>query len=274
MSRRQQGQPGSSSGDGGRAVSQASLAVDRALRDFVNRQPVADFYDLVRYHFGWLGHGSVPALAQPELHLAPALCLLACEACGGRPEDALPLAEGIALLEKFLKLEDDMEHSRRERGGRPAVWSLWGIPQAMNAADGLHALAKMALLEARGRVPTERILHLEGELDTCCLALCEAIHREFTAIDCAGSTDGRLALMFGCAAYGGAYAFGSGAECCARLRAFGERLGAMLEASTSSPSRSENYEQALEALNQLELPVRKLHALRDVAAFLLDVPTP
>ena len=77
--------------------------------------------------------------------------LLATEACGGTLERALPAAAAVELLHGFSLLHDDVEDGSERRRGRKAVWTFAGVPQAINAGDGMHTLAHLALAAPPGR---------------------------------------------------------------------------------------------------------------------------
>jgi hypothetical protein len=267
--------------------------IDAALHAFVDRQPVSQFYDLVRYHLGWPAD---PAPFRP----AAVLCVLACEACQGTFERALPMAVAMALLQGFEQNQEDLERQRRTREGRQSVWSLWGAPQAMNAGDGMHALAKMALLEGRERLPAAEVLQLEQALDECCLRCCEAIWEEHRAAGCAtagqGATEGsgaagqgagegsgaaghgvagdsglvtRGAALFGCAAYAGCFLAGVGdSQQAGCLRRFGELLGAAVDAA-GCPDADALRRQALAALEGSGAAASQCEALRSLAYYIL-----
>lgn len=202
-------------------LARLATRVDGRLRELVDRQPVRDFYDLARYEFGWQAQAG-DDLIRP--HFAAVLCLACCQAAGGRVEAALPLAMAIDLLHHFVLVEEDLEQERRQRDGRATLGACWGRAQAMNAGDGLHALAKMALLYARDDLPASTILALEEALDECCLSLCEATQQLL-----AGSAPAealRQRLLYGCAAAAGAGLAGASDDLVARFRAFGEDLDA------------------------------------------------
>ena len=67
--------------------------------------------------------------------IRPALCLLTCEALGGRIDDALPFAAGVELLHNMLLLHDDIEDGDEVRRDQPTVWKRFGVPNAINAGD-------------------------------------------------------------------------------------------------------------------------------------------
>ncbi|HWG91113.1 MAG TPA: polyprenyl synthetase family protein, partial [Candidatus Thermoplasmatota archaeon] len=84
--------------------------------------------------------------------IRPTLCLLACEAVGGRAEQALPTACGIEFLHTFTLVHDDIMDKDLTRRDRPTVGALWGDDVAITAGDGLFALAMKAFAD-NARVP-------------------------------------------------------------------------------------------------------------------------
>jgi geranylgeranyl diphosphate synthase, type I len=250
-----------------------SAGIDRALRAFVDRQPVSEFYDLVRYHLGWSAQGQAP------LRPRAVLCAIACQACGGSFERALPMAVAIALLHSFELNQEDLERQRRSRHGRQSVWSVWGTPQAMNAGDGMHALAKMALLEDRERLSAAAILHLQQELDESCLRCCEAIHLDQAAAAAHAISAGTLeraanktAILFGYAAYAGCYVACAGQSSLVPcLRHFGELLGSAAGVKPLSPSRAAAFRaDAIAAFKSPGIAAEHQAALRDLTDYVLD----
>ena len=240
-----------------------SAEVDRALHAFVDRQPLSDFYDLVRYHLGWGAPNGAPAIRSRAV-----LCVLACRACGGTTRTALPMAVAIALLHSFASNQEDLERHREVSRGRPTVGSVWGTPQAMNAGDGMHALAKMALLEARDRIPAQAILRLEEALDECSLSACEILHQELLG----GSTNAtelavaKSSVLFACAGWSGCYLAGTDEALSERMRRFGELLGA---ASADGSQAQDCHSQALQALELTGLTAAKLGPLRALAEYVM-----
>ena len=243
-----------------------SARIDAALHAFVDRQPLGEFYDLVRYHLGWPAD---PAPFRP----AAVLCMLACRACQGTFERALPMAVAMVLLQGFEQNQEDLERQRRTRQGRESVWSVWGTPQAMNAGDGMHALAKMALLEGRERLQATEVLQLERELDECCLRYCEAIWEEQApqAADAAGKAAAKGAVLFSCAAYAGCFLAGAGdAPTADAMRRFGELLGAAAGVQAAGCPGAEAFrDRALAALESSGMAAGQCAELRSLADYVL-----
>ena len=102
------------------------------------------------------------------------LCLASCQALGGNVESAIPTAAAIELVFNFCEIHDDIQAGRISRKGRDSVWWKWGPAQAINAGDGMHALARLALLGLgqRGLGP-DTVFEAVKVLDRASLAACE-----------------------------------------------------------------------------------------------------
>jgi geranylgeranyl diphosphate synthase, type I len=123
------------------------------------------------YHMGWLDeHGGDRASVAGKL-VRPSLCLWACEACGGDADDAIPAATAVEWVHNFTLVHDDIQDGDRNRHGRPTVWAVWGVAQAINAGDALHALAFREL--TKSGVDAERGLCAVRALSSATLAVVE-----------------------------------------------------------------------------------------------------
>ncbi|OHD76344.1 MAG: hypothetical protein A2V99_07260 [Spirochaetes bacterium RBG_16_67_19] len=151
--------------------------ITAALQDLLadRRLPL---YDLMRFHFGWTDENGAPTRAGAGKMLRPTLCLMACEAAGGRRERALPAAAAIELVHNFSLVHDDVQDDDRERRGRPTVWSLWGKPQAINVGTAMRILASLAL--ERLELPAARILQVTDCLDRATLRLIEGQYQDIS----------------------------------------------------------------------------------------------
>jgi geranylgeranyl diphosphate synthase type I len=125
-------------------------------------------YEMVRYHLGLDGSGSAGK------RMRPLLGLLAYASITGRYEPALPGAAAVELGHNFSLIHDDIEDADLERRHRPTLWSLHGIPQAINTGDAVFVLSRIALhrLTELG-FSDHKVLRLMRLYDETCLALCE-----------------------------------------------------------------------------------------------------
>src|SRR5215831_4509276 len=134
---------------------------------------------MLEYHLGWrtpdLQRVSQPAPSGKKLR--PALVLLVCQAvCGEIVPAARDAAAAVELIHNFSLVHDDIQDNSAMRRHRPTVWSLWGMPQGINAGDALFALAQVALTSDGSSLAAR----LSAELNTTALGLAEG---QFLDID-------------------------------------------------------------------------------------------
>ena len=195
---------------------------------------LAPFYGMMQYHLGWLDESFAPTTGGAGKRVRPIMCLLACQATGGDPAQALPAAAALELVHNFSLVHDDIEDQSDLRRGRPTVWKVWGVPQAINAGDGLFILAHLAMQRLADRgAPPQRVLRALETFDEACLALTEGQYLDLsfeTRLDVdveqyLSMIRGKTAALFGAAAQLGALVAGSNPASIARYRRFGQNLG-------------------------------------------------
>ncbi|MDO8750389.1 MAG: polyprenyl synthetase family protein [Dehalococcoidia bacterium] len=208
--------------------------VEDSLRDLFAGHS-SPLYRLMEYQLGWRDERGDPLEApvpQPRLHAG--ICLLAAQSTGGDIEKAVPAAAAVELVYQFTQVHADIQDGSQQRHNRPTVWWIWGPAQAINAGDGLHALARLSLLRLHehGGPPADS-LHLMQALDTACLRMCEGLHVELLfqeRVDIAPEAYLKMArdkvgALLGCALELGAAAGAPSRNAGASLREFGETLG-------------------------------------------------
>src|SRR5690349_20125892 len=97
-------------------------------------------YEMVRYHLGLDGTG-----ARTGKRMRPLLGLLAYASITGEFRPALPGAAAVELGHNFSLVHDDIEDSDVQRHNRPTLWTVHGIPQAINTGDAIFSLSRIAL---------------------------------------------------------------------------------------------------------------------------------
>lgn len=150
--------------------------IDAELRSALVEQPApgGPMYDMLRYHLGWEDETGKPLPGSAGKALRPTLCLLAYEATAGEFKTALPAAAALELVHNFSLIHDDIQDNDRERRHRPTVWSIWGVPQAINAGNAMHLVASLALFRLAERgVAAGRVLRAQRLLEHNCLTMIE-----------------------------------------------------------------------------------------------------
>lgn len=105
-----------------------------------------------------LADPTIPALLRESMaysvfsggkRLRPALCMAACEFCGGTAEDALLPACAVELIHTYSLIHDDLPAMDNDdmRRGKPSSHIAFGEANAILAGDGLQALAFAVLAE-------------------------------------------------------------------------------------------------------------------------------
>jgi geranylgeranyl diphosphate synthase, type I len=205
-----------------------------------------DFYEYMRYHLGWVDTTFAPISSNPGKLMRPTLLLLAYEAAGANglvgdaPTDtaylarALPAAAALELTHNFTLIHDDIEDGDVERRHRATVWKLWGIPQAINAGDGMFSLARLTLwgVLERGVEPGIAV-KLGAALDYACLVIAEGQYQDISfedrqAVSVATYLDmirRKTAALMACAAEMGALLGTHDQQTIASLRSFGQATG-------------------------------------------------
>ena len=138
----------------------------------------AELYGWIRYHLG------LDAEASRGKRLRPLLGLLAYQSIAGEHQRALPGAAAVEMGHNFSLIHDDIQDSGTERRHRPALWTVIGVPQAINTGDALFTLSRLALHRLSGLgFPPQKVLDLMRLYDETCLALCEGQFLDIRASD-------------------------------------------------------------------------------------------
>lgn len=146
-------------------------AIDEEIRAVLTQaEPsLQPFYGMMLYHLG-LDQDR----AATGKRLRPVILVLLYESLAGQVQASLPAAAAIELLHNFTLIHDDIEDQDPTRRHRPTVWSVWGVPQAINAGDGMYAVSRLAVhrLTARG-IAADKVLEFARLLDAACVQVCE-----------------------------------------------------------------------------------------------------
>ena len=204
---------------------------DEILRviDRAEDERTGALYEMVRYHLGLDRDGS------RGKRLRPLLGLLAYESLTGDHRAALPGAAAVELGHNFSLVHDDIEDRDVERRHRATLWTVFGVPQAINTGDTLFTLSRMALhrLTELG-FSDAKVLDLMRLYDETCLALCEgqfmdiwgAEHDERLSVDFYFDMIGRkTAALIAASVQAGAMLATDDADVIEAYRGFGWSLG-------------------------------------------------
>jgi geranylgeranyl diphosphate synthase type I len=206
-------------------------ALDRELARLsqtVGSSQSALLTEMVQYHLGLRKAGE-----RTGKRLRANIALLTCEALGKRYADAIWAAVAVELVHNFSLVFDDVQDKDEVRRGRPSVWKVWGVPQAINAGASLEALVTRSVVELLPARHSDRTRPALLLLSEAMLALCrgQVLDIQFeqrvdVSVDEYLEMIGlKTAALFECAARLGATAAGAGAAASDRAGKFGYHLG-------------------------------------------------
>ncbi len=146
-----------------------------------------DMSTMLRYHMGWVDENGQPTPLSQGKRLRPSLCMFACEAVGGLPEQALPAAAALELVHNFSLIHDDIQDGDLQRHHRPTVWAVWGRPKALQAGNVMRVLADLGVQRLVGeRLAPDVVAGCSRALSNAYL---EMIEGQYLDMDFEGRTD-------------------------------------------------------------------------------------
>jgi geranylgeranyl diphosphate synthase type I len=162
---------------------QLNEAIELELRSvFESRSE--PLYNMMRYQLGWIDEHGIDQSVGGSHRMRALWCLLSCHFLGGDFRKAIAGASAVELAYQYSLIHDDIQTGNSERGFRAPVWWVWGPGQAINAGDGLHALARLTIFRlADSGVDSNKILEATRLLDHACLQLCEGQYLELRSQD-------------------------------------------------------------------------------------------
>ena len=116
--------------------------------------------------------------ARPAKGMRPFLCVTACQAAGGKEDDALLTAACIELFQNWILIHDDIEDGSELRRGEPALHRKYDEALALNTGDALHARTWEALLLNRKRLGLEKTFAVMEEFSRMVNQTTEGQHME------------------------------------------------------------------------------------------------
>jgi len=194
-----------------------------ALRAAVERLPNA-MRRIAGYHLGWWNADGADTPGAGGKSVRAALVLLSAEAAGGDAAAAVDAAVAVELVHNFSLLHDDIMDGDVTRRHRPAVWCVFGVPDAILAGDAMLALAADVIAEAP---------QAARRLTRCVVELCEGqsadvafeSRAEVSLEECVAMACEKTGALLGCACALGALSAGAHPKTVTGFDNFGRALG-------------------------------------------------
>lgn len=208
-------------------------ALEKSLKDFVSSRELP-LYRMMSFQLGWVDENGEPAVMPPPTRLHGQFALAVAAALGSDASAVAPYATAVELLHNFALIHEDVEDGNTERNGRPSVWWTWGPAQAINAGDGMHAMARLALFSLTDQGERhEKVSTAVQALDRATVLLCEGEYLDITFQEQLALSpekhlhmvSSRTGALFGCATETAGIAAGRSGEEAAALFRFGQLAG-------------------------------------------------
>lgn len=191
-------------------------------------------FDLLRYHLGWADQHGNPEQPEPRESFHALVAPAVCQALTGGFAASMPVAAAVELVYNFSLVHGDVQAGRVDAHSRPSIWWVWGPAQAINAGDGFHAMARMAMMRLGDLgIPPEGVLAATELLDRSCLAMCEGQFSDLgfqdrmlvTMREYSDMISLKAGALTACAAAGGVLAAGNDNTRAGRFQEAGRMLG-------------------------------------------------
>ncbi len=152
---------------------EAEEALEAELRGFFHGRDLG-FYRMMQFQLGHVNERGEAQTTSHQRRLHGTLFLATTQALFGDYSPAIKYAVSLELMENFLAIHGDVQDSNTEHSGKASVWWKWGPAQAINAGDGMHALARLAILDLCDEgEPLERVGLALEIVDEATLRRCE-----------------------------------------------------------------------------------------------------
>lgn len=215
-------------------------AIEAELQNQISRLDdtrTKPYHEMLTYHMGWTGAGAGPEATGKRIRSL--LVLLTSAASSGAVgevetwESALPAAAAVELVHNFSLIHDDIQDHSEKRRGRPTVWVKWGMPQAINAGDGLFSLSNLAITDLIEHYPAETVVKASQILHNTCLELTRGQYLDISyekrgdlgVADYWPMVSGKTAALLACCCQLGALLGGADEATQDAYRSFGHYLG-------------------------------------------------
>lgn len=131
--------------------------IDRRLASVIDRDQPVTMYEPARY-----------VLSGGGKRIRPVLAMLACQAAGGDPNDAVEAGVAVEILHNFTLVHDDIMDRADTRRGRETVHRKWDENIAILVGDELMGIAYKTLLNTeKGDVRAITRIFTDGVIEVC-----------------------------------------------------------------------------------------------------------
>lgn len=210
--------------------------VENEIRSIVTEgcTPLYGLASMNAYHLGFADRKGRLLEASKGKYMRPLFCLAVCAGLCGSPEEALPAAASLELVHRTSLIFDDIQDVGKERNGQPAMWTIWGANQAINAGLALSCYSRLAAqrlsILGHSSAITLKVLNV---LENAVIDLCRGQYLDLSFMETLNVTQddymrmvqGKTGALFGAACETGAICAGVNQTKVDLAREFGINMG-------------------------------------------------
>ena len=131
-------------------------------------------YEMMLWQLGFSDDRGGASTHQTERRLHGSLLLAVSQVLHGDYSLGLQYAVSVELMHNFAMIHADVQDGNTDRLGRASVWWKWGPAQAINAGDGMHAMARVSLFDLCDKgEPLDRVSAALEIVDDAVMQRCE-----------------------------------------------------------------------------------------------------
>ncbi len=165
-------------------ISKHNTSISKSIQNiFSDRE--ASIYRIMEYQVGLRDElGEInPSIENNRIWELGILTLLVSELANNSIEFDISNAVSLELLKLFTEVHIDIGEGIQYRNNRPTLWALHGPAQAINVGDGLHAMARLALVNSPTQSSKENLYERLRFLENSSLLVCEGIHEDLSSLE-------------------------------------------------------------------------------------------
>ena len=165
-------------------ISRHNLSITKSMQNIFSERE-ASIYRIMEYQVGLrdeLGETTL-YIGNNNIWKLGILALLISESANNTEEYDISNSVSLELLKQFTEVHIDIAEGVQFRNNRSSLWTLHGPAQAINVGDGLHAMARLALVNSTKSLSKENLYERLKFLENSSLLLCEGIHEDLSSLE-------------------------------------------------------------------------------------------
>lgn len=188
----------------------------------------------MEYHLGWRDISLELVNLNSGKRSRPILCLLSNLLFSSEYCKVFPVASAIEIIHNFSLIFDDIQDHDPLRRGKPSIWSMWGVDEAINVGSSMQSLIHKSINQMSKHINAESVLDISNYISDSMLKLCEGQQLDIEMTKGSGyinltqyleMVQKKTATLFEAATYLGAVCAHTNADNIDLCRGFGENLG-------------------------------------------------